>query len=112
MAARAPANSDLKFLLDREGVDIAFQTQLFAAGVSSVAQFGALVKDPDELRTMLQEDFTIPGEGLAKHVAVSRIVVAWARARATRAAEADAKPTRRTRSSRRRRSSSPPTLRP
>ena len=68
-ATRAPANSDLKFLLDRENVDSSFQDQLFAAGVSSVAQFGALVKDQDELKTVLREEFAIPGEGLAKRVA-------------------------------------------
>ena len=31
-----------------------------------MAQFGALVKDQDELKTVLREEFTIPGEGLAK----------------------------------------------
>jgi len=82
----------LRFLLDRENVDTAFQEQLFGAGVLSVKQFGALVKNQDELKTVLESEFTIAGEGLAKRVAVSRIVVAWeaARARATKAAEADA----------------------
>ena len=55
-------------------------------------QFGALVKDRDELKTVLDTEFTIEGMGLAKRVAISRIVVAWetARARATKAAEAEA----------------------
>jgi len=91
-AARASAGSDLKFLLDREMVDSNFQDQLLGAGVNSVKQFAALVKDRDELMTVLDSEFTIPGEGLVKRVAMSRIVVAWetARARASKAAEAEA----------------------
>ena len=69
------AGTDLKFLLDRENVDSGFQDRLFTAGVTSVKQFGALVKDHDELKTVFDAEFTIGGTGLAKRVAISRIIV-------------------------------------
>ena len=92
LAAREAAGADLKFLMSRENVGQDFQDQLYVAGITSVKQFAALVKDAEELKKVIDEEFKVEGTGLARRVAISRIVVAWeaARARSSRVAELDA----------------------
>ena len=89
-AAVAAAGSDLRFLLDKEKIDMEFQTSLFHNGVLTVRQFAALCADVNDLRALLKSDFVMsPEGGMAMRVKISRVVVAWesAKARAGKAAE-------------------------
>ena len=52
LAMAAQPSAELKFLLNREEVPDNIQNTLFEAGVRTVKQFGALVKDTDELREL------------------------------------------------------------
>ena len=84
---------DLKFLMDREGVNLEMQTKFYAAGIVNLRQFAAFCPSVDELRKSLLKDFGVdPESGLPAKVLISKIVVAWeaARARSTRLAEAEA----------------------
>jgi hypothetical protein len=86
------AGSDLKFLLDREGVDIDLQVKLFFIGVSSVKQFAAFAEDKADLRKSLKVNFEVdPDTDIRSRVAIAKVLVAWdaARARAAKIAEAE-----------------------
>jgi uncharacterized membrane protein YgcG len=88
----AQAGSDLKFLLDREGVDIELQVKLFFVGVSSVKQFSAFAEDKADLRKSLKTNFEVdPDTDIRSRVAIAKVLVAWdaARARAAKMAEAE-----------------------
>ena len=88
----AQAGSDLKFLLDREGVDIELQVKLFFVGVSSVKQFAAFAEDKADLRKSLKVNFEVdPDTDIRERVEIAKILVAWdtARARALKMAEAE-----------------------
>ena len=76
--AMSSANADLKFLMDREGVSLNIQSQLYHAGVVKTQQFAAFVADVDELRKTLKEDFNLdPTGNLANRIELSKVVVAW-----------------------------------
>lgn len=79
--AMQAASSDLKFLMDRQGVPIEIQGKVFHAGITSVAQFGALFCDVDDVRKMLREELDVPQNPLASKVVASNVVVVWQRAR-------------------------------
>jgi hypothetical protein len=86
------AGSDFKFLLDRENVETAIQTQIYAAGILTVKQFAAVVDDKTELRQVMKESFGLDGNAnLGTRVSVSKVLVAWtsARARALKMADAE-----------------------
>ena len=86
----AEANADLKFLLDREKVDVLTQARLFSAGVHSVKQLAALVKDADGMRKVARDFLLINSDGdLKERVKVFKLVVAYesAKGRAVKMAE-------------------------
>ena len=56
---------DLKFLIDREGVNLEMQTKFYTAGIVNLRQFAAFCPSVDELRKSLLKDFGIdPESGL------------------------------------------------
>ena len=84
---------DLKFLMDREGVNLEMQTKFYAVRIVNLRQFAAFCPSVGELRKSLLKDFGVdPEYVLPAKVLISKIVVAWevARARSTRLAEAEA----------------------
>ena len=86
------AGSDLKFLLDREGVDIELQVKLFFVGVSSVKQVATFAEDKADLRKSLKVNFEMdPDTDIKSRIAIAKVLVAWdaARARAAKMAEAE-----------------------
>jgi hypothetical protein len=89
-AAFLTASSDLKFLLDREGVDEDFQAKLYHVGVANVKQFAAFAKDRADLKKITRESFEIDADAdIQSRVKVSRIVVAWDVAKARSAKQAE-----------------------
>ena len=89
-AAFLAANSDLKFLLDREGVDEDFQAKLYHVGVVNVKQFAAFAEDRADLRKITKDNFEIDMDvDMASRVKVSKIVVAWDVAKARSAKQAE-----------------------
>ena len=89
-AAFLAANSDLKFLLDREGVDEDFQAKLYHVGVVNVKQFVAFAEDRADLRKITKDNFEIDMDvDMASRVKVSKIVVAWDVAKARSAKQAE-----------------------
>ena len=69
VAILAKAGSDLKFLLDKEGVNIGFQVDLIKEGVLNIKTFAAIFTDTVNLRDTLKTDF---GLGPAGDFGVSR----------------------------------------
>ena len=96
-AALNSATSDLKFLLDREGISQDVQLAFYHGGVSNVRQFAAFASDVNDLRETLKSVFGLdPGSSLKVRILVSKVVVAWeaAKARASKMAEARQRRTR------------------
>jgi hypothetical protein len=92
LAAWDKAGSDLKFMMDREGVDSVIQAKLYHIGVTSIKQFAVLVDDKMELRALLKDCFEVDAAAdLASRVKCSKLLVAWesSKARAAKMAEAD-----------------------
>jgi hypothetical protein len=90
--ALASADSDLRFLMDREKVDETVQAKLYISGVSTVRQFAVMFANVDDLRDVLKADFSLgPAAGLADRVKISRVLVAWetAKGRAAKSIEID-----------------------
>ena len=81
-------SAELKFLLNREEVPETIQSTLFEAGVRTIKQFGALVKDTDELRELAKDSFNLDGKDLKSKVQLSCLVCAFTAAKA-RANETD-----------------------
>ena len=92
--ARAAATSELKYLLDKEGVEAGIQDRLFQAGVTSIKMFAVLAEDIGDLEGMAEKELGISTAegGLKARVQLGAIKVAWqsAHARAGKVAEADA----------------------
>ncbi len=92
-AALEGAAADLKFLLDREEVDLDIQGRLFHAGLNTTARFASSVKDSEDMKLFARQalglDFaaTIP-----ERLRVTKLIVAWkqAQVRVDKRAEADA----------------------
>ena len=61
--------SELKYLLSKESIPDKFQAILYSVGVTTVAKFGSLCKDQDELRKLLKEDLGLDADtGLRERV--------------------------------------------
>ena len=83
------AKPDLKFLFMKEEVHQEIQDKLIEAGVTSVKQFAALVKDADELRELAADSFGLGDmRALANKVKMSNLVCAHNASKA-RSAEFD-----------------------
>ena len=79
----AQANTDLKFLLTKEEVSEAVQTTLYEAGVTTVKQFAALVKDEEELRALGATTFGLGDmTTLANKVKMANLLCAYNAAKA------------------------------
>ena len=77
-AASSSAQSDLKFLLQREEVPAALQNLFYHIGVTTLGRFAALVATPAELKTLLRVEFAVDADNsLAERVNVSKVTVAW-----------------------------------
>jgi hypothetical protein len=89
-AAFLKASSELKFLLDREGVEDDFQAKLFHIGVTTIRQFAVFAEDRGDIKALVKNNFEIDADAdIASRVKVSKIIVAWdsARARSTKQSE-------------------------
>jgi hypothetical protein len=77
-AAMEAGSSELKFLFGKENIDRAYQAKFFHVGILSVAKFGSLVRDQDELRRILKEDIGLDADaGLASRVQVASFICAY-----------------------------------
>ena len=86
----AKAGSDLRFLFDKEEVDVDVQVKFYGAGILSIKTFAALFKDAEDLRATLKANFELdPDASFAEKVRITKVVVAWeaAKTRATKARE-------------------------
>ena len=80
------ASSELKFLLDREGVEDDFQAKLFHIGVTTIRQFAVFAEDRGDIKALVKNNFEIDADAdIASRVKVSKIIIVWdsARARST-----------------------------
>ena len=92
-AAMAAASPDLKYLFGREQVSLEVQPKFFHYGITTMRQFGATAETAEDMRTCLKGDFGLgPGDGMAKRVMVSKVMVAWesAKVRSAKLSEAEA----------------------
>jgi hypothetical protein len=85
------AGSDFKFLLDRENVETAIQSQFFAAGILTVKLFSTIADDKAELRQIMKDSFGLDSTAnITARIKVCKVIVAWTSARARAAKSADA----------------------
>ena len=92
-AAYESAGSDLKFLLEKQGVTRENQVIFYHIGVVSIEKFGNIAKDRDDLVAMLKEHWGIDQDNsLPERVQVAAVVCAYtnAKTRVQRSAEVDA----------------------
>ena len=91
-AAVGKVSPDLRFLFDREGLDLDLQQKIFNAGIFTMRQFGAFFATAEDLRKAAKEDFDLEPVTLAKRVELTKLMVAWesAKTRSARLAEAEA----------------------
>ena len=76
------AGADLKFLMDKEGVDREVQARLYLAGVDSVKQLAVVFKDADDLRKLAKDSLDVDPEGsLPERAKLAKLVVAMERAK-------------------------------
>ena len=90
LAALKKAESDLKYMLDKEDVEEDIQCKFFHIGITGVRHFAAFASTIDEFKAALKEGFGLdPGGGFADRVRVAKLVVSWeaAKARSSKAAE-------------------------
>ena len=85
-------SSDVKFLMDREGVPGDLVTKFMDAGITTVRLFAAFAADAQDVRKTLTDDFGIDGATLVGRVTAGKVIVAWelAKARSSKLAEAEA----------------------
>jgi hypothetical protein len=77
-AAMLEGSSELKYLLSKESVPDQYQAILYSVGVTTVAKFGSLCKDQDELRKLLKEDLGLDADaGLKDRVQVANFICAF-----------------------------------
>ncbi len=90
-AILATANSDLKFLFDRKGVDADFAVKLFSIGVTSLELFAVFAKDQSDMEALLKAHFEIDTADLLSRVKASKIFIALqaAKTRALKQTEQD-----------------------
>ena len=91
--AMATADSDLKFLFDKEGVSEDIQAVFYHIGITNLRTFASLVRDAAELREIMKSDFKLDAaESLQTRVKVSKGLVAWetAQKRAAKVVELEA----------------------
>ena len=77
MALEKEISSELKFLFDRNGVDIDFTGKLKEHGIDTIAKFACLVETAADLRNMLKDDFSLDGSaGFSAKAKIAPIFVA------------------------------------
>lgn len=86
-------SSDLRFLLQRQGIDDDHQRTLFSAGVDTLDKFSAFATGEADLLAVLKDEFRLdPTAGLAARGQVASFVAAWkaSKVRVQRQAEVEA----------------------
>ena len=78
----ATIDTDLKYLLDREGVESDIMDKLSAAGITSVRLFAAVATDPGIVKQIAKDDLGINTDTLAGKVSAGKLVVGWELAKA------------------------------
>lgn len=81
-AAMDAATSDLKFMMDRQGVPVDLQAKIYNAGALSIAQFACLFKDTEDIRATLKSELGVEQVTLASKAVASKLLVVWQRAKA------------------------------
>ena len=77
-AAMEAGTSELKFLLDRHGVDTDLQALLFHSKIVTMNTLATIVSKPEELRELVKDEFGIDSaSNLQSRVKVANLVVAW-----------------------------------
>lgn len=78
LAALELGGSDLKFLFTKNEVDDELQAMFYHSKVTTLARFTAIVKDADDLKKLILDEFGIDsGANLANRVRVSNVVIAF-----------------------------------
>ena len=91
--ALALGAADLRFLLQRQGVDDDHLRRLFSAGVDSMDKFSAFASGEEDLLSVLKDEFRLdPATNLATRGQVASFIAAWksAKVRVQRQAEVEA----------------------
>lgn len=71
-------SSELKFLLDKEGVSHSLQCKLYHVGIWTLAKFASIVVSIPELITVLKDDFGLDSTtGIAQRVEVASVICAY-----------------------------------
>ena len=89
VAALALGQSDLKYLFDREGLDLGTQAEFYHKGVTSARIFSAMASDAADFRATLKKgSFRLTRDRMK----VARLLLAWeaAKTKTTNAAEGEA----------------------
>ena len=99
MAALTPeqelqlGSADLRFLLERQGIEAVHQRKLFTSGIDTLDKFSAFATGEPDLFKVLKDEFSLdPTENLKARGQVASFVAAWkaSRTRVQRQAEAEA----------------------
>ena len=91
--ALALGAADLRFLLQRQGIDDDHLRRLFSAGVDSMDKFSAFASGEEDLLSVLKDEFRLdPATNLATRGQVASFIAAWksAKVRVQRQAEVEA----------------------
>ena len=86
-------SADLRFLLQRQGIDDDHLRKLFSAGVDSMDKFSAFASGEEDLLSVLKDEFRLdPATSLATRGQVASFIAAWksAKVRVQRQAEVEA----------------------
>lgn len=86
-------SSDLRFLLQRQGIEDGHQRKLFTAGVDTLDKFSAFATGEPDLFAVLKDEFGLdPSASLAARGQVASFVAAWkaSKVRVQRQAEVEA----------------------
>ena len=86
-------SSDLRYLLQQQGVKDVYQARLFTAQIDSLAKFAAFAASEEDLQKVTTSEFTLdPTVSLENRAQAASLTVAWqaARVRVKRQAEAEA----------------------
>ena len=86
-------SADLRFLLQRQGIDDDHLRKLFSAAVDSMDKFSAFASGEEDLLSVLKDEFRLdPATNLATRGQVASFIAAWksAKVRVQRQAEVEA----------------------
>ena len=71
-------SSDLRFILEKNGVDNFLQACLFHSGITTVPLFAAIAKDVTDLKQLVKDEFGVDSTaGLVDRVRVANLQISW-----------------------------------